>query len=94
MIILFFFLDLNCSLPKVTVNNPVKVINDGRKLKLESVVMARRMLSPKKFLQRRRKIEVFKDAEDEVDQKNWRGLMKQIQDTNGSSVVSFLKKKR
>lgn len=43
------------------------------------------MLAPRKFLQKRRKIEVFKDAADETDQKRWRGLMLEIEST-GSAV--------
>lgn len=43
------------------------------------------MLAPRKFLQRRKKIEVFKDS---ADQKNWRRLMKEIDETG--SAVSVL----
>jgi hypothetical protein len=50
------------------------------------------MLSPRKFLQKRRKVELFKDASDEADQKNWRRLMKQIEDTG--SAVSVLRRER
>lgn len=58
--------------------------------RLEVVSMG--MLSPRKFLQKRRKVEVFKDASDEADQKNWRRLMKQIEDTG--SAVSVLRRER
>lgn len=50
------------------------------------------MLSPRKFLQKRKKVEVFEDAADEADQKNWRRLMKQIEDTG--SAVSVLRSER
>uniref|UniRef100_A0A2P2K1W3 Pentatricopeptide repeat-containing protein n=1 Tax=Rhizophora mucronata TaxID=61149 RepID=A0A2P2K1W3_RHIMU len=55
-------------------------------------VVARGMLAPRKFMQRRRKVEVFKDAADEADQKNWRKLMNQIVDTG--SAVSVLRRER
>lgn len=58
--------------------------------RLEVVSMG--MLSPRKFLQKRRKVEVFKDASDEADQKNWRRLMKQIEDSG--SAVSVLRRER
>ena len=47
------------------------------------------MLAPRKFLQRRRKLELFKDAADEADQKNWRKLMNEIDETG--SAVSVLR---
>ncbi|KAI4328607.1 hypothetical protein L6164_020945 [Bauhinia variegata] len=50
------------------------------------------MLAPRKFLQRRKKMEVFKDAADEADQKNWRRLMKEIDDT-GSAVTVLRREK-
>ncbi|KAE9448005.1 hypothetical protein C3L33_20104, partial [Rhododendron williamsianum] len=43
------------------------------------------MLAPRKFLRKRKKVEVFKDAADEADQKNWRKLMNEI-DESGSAV--------
>ncbi|KAF5744056.1 hypothetical protein HS088_TW08G00648 [Tripterygium wilfordii] len=50
------------------------------------------MLPPRKFLQKRKKVEVFKDAADEADQKNWRKLMTEIEE--GGSAVSVLKSRR
>lgn len=67
-------------------------LNSNAKISGRLEVVAMGMLSPRKFLQKRRKVEVFKDAEDEADQKNWRRLMKQIEDTG--SAVSVLKSKR
>lgn len=50
------------------------------------------MLAPRKFMQKRRKAEVFKDAADEADQRNWRRLMKEIDDAG--SAVSVLRTQR
>lgn len=50
------------------------------------------MLAPRKFMQKRRKVEVFKSAEDEADQKNWRKMMNEI-DKPGSAV-SVLRSQR
>lgn len=50
------------------------------------------MLIPRKFMQRRKKVEVFKDAADEADQKNWKRLMKEIEESG--SVVSTLRAQR
>lgn len=46
------------------------------------------MLSPRKFMQRRKKIEVFKDAADESKQRKWRRMMKEIE--AAGSAVSVL----
>ncbi|KAH0435901.1 hypothetical protein IEQ34_026524 [Dendrobium chrysotoxum] len=43
-------------------------------------VVARGMLAPRKFMQRRKKEEVFKDAADEMEQKNWRRMMREIEE--------------
>jgi len=48
-------------------------------------VVCRGMLKPRKFMQRRRKLEVFKDPADEAHQKNWRRIMTEI-DESGSAV--------
>ncbi|KAL7086615.1 hypothetical protein ACP275_13G011600 [Erythranthe tilingii] len=45
------------------------------------------MLAPRKFMQRRKKIEVFKDAADEADQKNWRKLMLEIEESDSATEV-------
>lgn len=50
------------------------------------------MLAPRKFLRKRRKLEVFRDATDEADQKNWRRLMNEIEETG--SAVAVLKSER
>ncbi|ERM99188.1 hypothetical protein AMTR_s00092p00083700 [Amborella trichopoda] len=50
------------------------------------------MLAPRKFMQRRRKIEVFKDEADEADQKNWRKVMRDIEESG--SAVSVLRNQR
>nr|GMC48485.1 pentatricopeptide repeat-containing protein At3g59040 [Ipomoea batatas] len=55
-------------------------------------VVCQGMLAPRKFMQRRKKVEVFKDAEDEVDQKNWRKLMGEIEELG--SAVSVLRSHR
>ncbi|XP_027062174.1 pentatricopeptide repeat-containing protein At3g59040-like [Coffea arabica] len=50
------------------------------------------MLAPRKFMQKRKKVEYFKDAHDEADQKSWRRLMNQIEEEG--SAVSVLKNHR
>ncbi|XP_021751966.1 pentatricopeptide repeat-containing protein At3g59040-like isoform X2 [Chenopodium quinoa] len=58
-------------------------INFNNHRRLEVVCFG--MLSPRKFMQKRKKIELFKDAAHEADQKNWRKLMLEIDET-GSAV--------
>ncbi|KAK4492852.1 hypothetical protein RD792_000177 [Penstemon davidsonii] len=50
------------------------------------------MLAPRKFMQKRKKLEVFKDAADEADQKNWRKLMTEIEEAD--SAVEVLRSRR
>lgn len=50
------------------------------------------MLAPRKFMQKRKKVEIFRDAADEADQKNWRRLMNEIEEVG--SAVSVLKTQR
>ncbi|KAL8153752.1 hypothetical protein V2J09_011512 [Rumex salicifolius] len=50
------------------------------------------MLAPRKFLQKRRKLEVFKDAADEADQKSWRKMMQEIEESG--SAVDILRSRR
>uniref|UniRef100_A0A5B7BD39 Pentatricopeptide repeat-containing protein n=1 Tax=Davidia involucrata TaxID=16924 RepID=A0A5B7BD39_DAVIN len=50
------------------------------------------MLVPRKFMQKRKKVDVFKDAADKADQKNWRRLMKEIDEAG--SAVSVLRSQR
>ncbi|TQD77153.1 hypothetical protein C1H46_037317 [Malus baccata] len=57
-----------------------------------SCVVCTGMLAPRKFLQKRKKVEAFKDAADEADQKNWRRLMNEIEKTG--SAVSVLKSEK
>lgn len=52
-------------------------------------VVCQGMLMPRKFMQKRRKVEVFKSAEDKADQKNWRKMMNEIEETG--SAVSVLR---
>ncbi|KAK4269819.1 hypothetical protein QN277_022928 [Acacia crassicarpa] len=62
------------------------------KISGRAMVVSMSMLRPRKFLQKRKKMEVFKDAADEADQKNWRRLMKEIDETG--SAVSVLRSER
>lgn len=50
------------------------------------------MLTPRKFMQKRKKIEVFRDAADEADQKAWRRLMQDINESG--SAVQVLRSRR
>ncbi|KAL6529819.1 hypothetical protein OROGR_015442 [Orobanche gracilis] len=50
-------------------------------------VVCRGMLAPRKFMQKRKKVEVFKDAEDEADQRNWRKLMLEIEEADSATAV-------
>ncbi|KAK6157915.1 hypothetical protein DH2020_012163 [Rehmannia glutinosa] len=50
------------------------------------------MLAPRKFMQRRKKVEDFKDAADEADQRNWRKLMLEIEEAD--SAIEVLKSRR
>lgn len=57
-------------------------------------VVCKGMLVPRKFMQRKRKMVVFKDAADEADQKNWWRVMKLIDETGSAvSVLSSEKMK-
>lgn len=55
-------------------------------------VVSMGMLVPRKFLQKRKKQEVFRDAADEAEQKNWRRLINEIEAKG--SAVSVLKSER
>ncbi|OAY75004.1 Pentatricopeptide repeat-containing protein [Ananas comosus] len=55
-------------------------------------IVCRGMLAPRKFLRRRKKEEVFKDAADEAEQKSWRKMMKEIEESG--SAVSILRTQR
>ncbi|XP_051126118.1 pentatricopeptide repeat-containing protein At3g59040 [Andrographis paniculata] len=45
------------------------------------------MLSPRKFMQKRKKLEVFKDDADEADKRNWWKLMLEIEEANSATTV-------
>lgn len=49
------------------------------------------MLAPRKFVRKKRE-EVFKDADDEAKQKNWKRMMTEIEESG--SAVSILKTQR
>ncbi|TVU43156.1 hypothetical protein EJB05_09600 [Eragrostis curvula] len=55
-------------------------------------VICRGMLETRKFMRRKKKEEVFKDAADEAEQKNWRRMMREIEESG--SAVSILKTQR
>ncbi|KAL8088451.1 hypothetical protein AgCh_038294 [Apium graveolens] len=67
-------------------------VDAGVNIQKRAEIVCLGMLAPRKFMQKRRKIEVFKDASDEADQKNWRKLMTEIEESN--SAVSVLRSKR
>ncbi|KAJ4729621.1 Pentatricopeptide repeat-containing protein [Melia azedarach] len=64
----------------------VSPLNANVKVRQRVGVVCMGMLAPRKFMQKRRKVEVFKDAADEADRKNWRRLMNKIEET-GSAVA-------
>ena len=55
-------------------------------------VVCRGMLATRKFMQRKKKEEVFKDAADEAEQMNWRRMMREIEEAG--SAVPILKTQR
>lgn len=67
-------------------------VDAGVKIHKRAEIVCLGMLAPRKFMQKRRKIEVFKDANDEADQKNWRKLMTEIEESD--SAVTVLRNKR
>lgn len=67
-------------------------VDAGVKIHKRAEIVCFGMLAPRKFMQKRRKIEIFKDANDEADQKNWRKLMTEIEESD--SAVSVLRSKR
>ncbi|KAL5540153.1 hypothetical protein UlMin_044032 [Ulmus minor] len=62
------------------------------KIRRRAEVVCMGMLTPRKFLQKRKKLEVFRDVADEAEQKNWRRLMTEIEQTG--SAVAVLKSER
>ncbi|CAK9157702.1 unnamed protein product [Ilex paraguariensis] len=79
---------VNWSKPNISGNPTEANAKIGRRVK----VVCLGMLAPRKFMQKRKKIEVFKDAADETDQKNWRRLMNEIEEAG--SAVLVLKSRR
>lgn len=78
---------LCCSNKSIIVNNVSNVRIQGR----VGVVVCMGMLAPRKRKKKKKKegFEVFRDAADEADQKSWRRLMTEIQETG--SAVAVLK---
>ncbi|CAL9153903.1 pentatricopeptide repeat-containing protein At3g59040-like [Musa acuminata AAA Group] len=85
-------LSFSCNLckTKVLVIGSFRPLDVKTKRSFEIVCHA--MLTPRKFMQRRKKVEIFKDAADEAEQKNWRKLMKEIEELG--SAVPILKTQR
>lgn len=82
---------LDCfSKAKVSSGLPIYNVKIKSNHRLE--VVCHGMLATRKFMQRKRKEEVFKDAADEAEQKNWRRMMREIEETG--SAVSILKTQR
>ncbi|XP_028764483.1 pentatricopeptide repeat-containing protein At3g59040-like [Neltuma alba] len=75
-------------------NNKSKSDNGIARVKISgrTLVVSMGMLAPRKFLQKRKKMEFFKDAAEEADKKNWWRLMKEIDETG--SAVSVLRSER
>ncbi|KAF3677819.1 Pentatricopeptide repeat-containing protein [Capsicum annuum] len=73
-------------------NSGENLLDTNVKICKRAEVVCQGMLAPRKFMQKRRKVEVFKSAEDEADQKNWRKMMNEI-DKPGSAV-SVLRSQR
>lgn len=65
-------------------------INFKNHRRLEVVCLG--MLAPRKFMQKRKKIELFKDGAHEADQKSWWKLMQEIEET-GSAVPVLISRK-
>lgn len=76
---------LCCSNKSIVVNNVSNVRIRGR----VGVVVCMGMLAPRKRKKKKEGFEVFRDAADEADQKSWRRLMTEIQETG--SAVAVLK---
>ncbi|KAI3738120.1 hypothetical protein L2E82_28139 [Cichorium intybus] len=55
-------------------------------------VVCQGMLAPRKFMQKRKKVEVFENDADEEDQKSWRKMMNEIDEVG--SAVSVLRTRR
>ncbi|KAM7265378.1 hypothetical protein ACFE04_003061 [Oxalis oulophora] len=77
-----------CSRPKTQIAPVYVKIKSNQRLH----VVCQGMLTPRKFMRKRRKDEVFKDAADEADHKNWRSMMMEIEEKG--SAVSVLRTQR
>ncbi|GAB4850706.1 hypothetical protein Ancab_030006 [Ancistrocladus abbreviatus] len=77
------FLKPLISVPAINLNKQNAYAPSLAYRRLEVVCLG--MLKPRKFMQKRKKVEVFKDSDDEADQKNWRRLMQEI-DESGFAV--------
>lgn len=73
-------------------NSGGNLLDTNVKICKRAEVVCQGMLAPRKFMQKRKKVEVFKSAEDEADQKNWRKMMNEIEETG--SAVSVLRSQR
>ncbi|KAL9458130.1 hypothetical protein AB3S75_007061 [Citrus x aurantiifolia] len=73
-------------------NVPVSPLDANLKVHRRVGVICMGMLAPRKFMQKRRKVELFKDAADEAEKKNWRRLMNQIEEVG--SAVAVLRSER
>lgn len=67
-------------------------IDGNFKIRGRMAVVSMAMLKPRKFMLRRKKVEIFKDAADEANQKNWRRMMKEIEEVG--SAVSVLRSEK
>lgn len=67
-------------------------VNANTRISRRVKVVCMGMLTPRKFMQRRKKVEFFKDAEDEANQKTWRKMMTEIEEAD--SAVAVLKTRR
>ncbi|GER54013.1 pentatricopeptide repeat-containing protein [Striga asiatica] len=70
---------------KNSVNPSVRICKRGE-------ILCFGMLAPRKFMQRRKKVAIFKDAADEADQRNWWKLMLDIEEAD--SAIEVLKSRR
>ncbi|KAK2982144.1 hypothetical protein RJ640_028715 [Escallonia rubra] len=72
--------------------NPIEASNNAIKIHRRTEIVSLGMLAPRKFMQKRKKVEVFRDSDDEADQKRWRKLMNEIEEVG--SAVTVLRTQR
>ena len=77
---------------KAKVSSGLPIYNVKIKSNRRLEVVCRGMLATRKFMKRKKKEEVFKDAADEAEQMNWRRMMREIEEAG--SVVPILKTQR